>query len=162
MAFQLIINTLVAFLWMLFQNSFTAQTFVFGYVIGMLVVLCLIRFKGRYFYMLRVWSFLKLMGVFAKELTVANLDVAKIVISPKMNIAPGIIAVPTELETRAEKTLFAVMMTLTPGTMSIEFSEDGRYIFVHALNAEDKDGLVKQAKDTFEAGILEVTRRYHV
>ncbi|WP_054711537.1 Na+/H+ antiporter subunit E [Bacillus sp. JCM 19041] len=160
MTFQLMINLAVALLWMLFQNSFSAVDFVFGYLIGMLVVLTLIRFRGRYFYLHRIWSFFKLILVFAKELTIANIDVVKIVLSPKMKIAPGIIAVPTRLETPAEKTLFAVMMTLTPGTLSIEFSEDGNYIFVHALNAEDKEGIINQVKRTFEAGILEVTRRH--
>ncbi|WP_059102698.1 Na+/H+ antiporter subunit E [Shouchella shacheensis] len=160
MAFQLLVNFIIAILWMLFQNSFTSVDFVMGYLIGMAVVLVLIRLKGHYFYMHRVWSFFKLMVVFTKELTIANINVAKIVLSPKVRISPGIIAVPTELETDAEKTLFAVMMTLTPGTLSIEFSEDGHYIFVHCLNAEDKEGMVNDVKGTFETGILEVTRRH--
>lgn len=67
------------------------------------VVLVLIRFKGYEFYFSRVLALLKLMLIFAKELAIANVVVLKAAFSPKMDVAPGIVAVPTKLETDAEK-----------------------------------------------------------
>ncbi|MBM7838052.1 multicomponent Na+:H+ antiporter subunit E [Alkalihalobacillus xiaoxiensis] len=159
MAFQLLINVIIAIVWMLFQNSFTIVDFVIGFTIGFFVVLVLIRFKGYEFYFSRVLALLKLMLIFAKELAIANVVVLKAAFSPKMDVAPGIVAVPTKLETDAEKTLFAVMMTLTPGTLSIEFSLDNNVIFVHALDARDREGIIDSVQNTFEKSILEVTRR---
>ncbi len=94
-----------------------------------------------------------------KELAIANVSVMKTALSPKMDVAPGIVAVPTRLETETEKTMFAVMMTLTPGTLSIEFSLDSNVIFVHALDARNRDEIIHSVQNTFERGILEVTRR---
>ncbi|MFB4211908.1 Na+/H+ antiporter subunit E [Shouchella sp. JSM 1781072] len=159
MAFQLLINVVLAIVWMLFQNSFTIVDFVVGYTIGFFVVLVLIRFKGYEFYFARVWSLIKLMLIFMKELAIANVSVMKTALSPKMDVAPGIVAVPTRLETETEKTMFAVMMTLTPGTLSIEFSLDSNVIFVHALDARNRDEIIHSVQNTFERGILEVTRR---
>lgn len=51
------------------------------------------------------------------------------------------------------------MMTLTPGTLSIEFSLDNNVIFVHALDARDREGIIDSVQNTFEKSILEVTRR---
>lgn len=51
------------------------------------------------------------------------------------------------------------MMTLTPGTLSIEFSLDSNVIFVHALDARNRDEIIDTVQNTFERGILEVTRR---
>ncbi|SDC29542.1 Na+/H+ antiporter subunit E [Shouchella lonarensis] len=160
MMFQLAVNFTIAFLWILFQNSLTMADFIVGYAIGMVVVLVLVHFQDGYFYMHRVWSLIKLMGVFLRELTLANIDVMKILLRKNMNISPGIIAVPTELKTNSEKALFALLMTLTPGTLSIEFSKDGTQIFIHALQAENPEDVVAQVKRTFEASILEVTRRH--
>lgn len=159
MGFQIFINIVIAIVWMLFQNSFTMVDFFIGYVIGFVIVLILIRFKGFEFYFMRVLAFLKLSMIFARELAIANLVVLRTVLSPKMKIAPGIIAVPTSLESETEKVLFAVMMTLTPGTMSIEFSEDSKIIFVHALDASDREEVIRTVQGTFERGIMEVTRR---
>lgn len=103
MAFQLLINVVLAIVWMLFQNSFTIVDFVVGYTIGFFVVLVLIRFKGYEFYFSRVWSLIKLILVFMKELAIANVVVLKTALSPKMDVAPGIVAVPTRLETETEK-----------------------------------------------------------
>lgn len=159
MGFQLFINIIIAVTWMLFENSYTLADFFIGYVIGISVVYILIRFKGYEFYLLRVYSFIKLLLLFGRELIRANLMIVKIVLSPKMKIHPGIVAVPTQLKTEAEKALFGVFMTLTPGTLSIEFSRDGHSIFVHALDARDPQKVINSVQKTFEKGILEVTRR---
>ncbi|SDI33140.1 Na+/H+ antiporter subunit E [Natribacillus halophilus] len=162
MAFQLFTNILVMFAWMLFFNSYTAQDAVIGYFIGAIVVKVLAHFMGGEFYLRRAAYLLKLIIVFFRELIRANLHVMSILSRVNMNIAPGFIAVPTQLESPTEKALFGAMMSLTPGTMAIEFADDNEYIYVHALNVEDKQAVINRIQTVFEKNILEVTRPHDI
>lgn len=158
MAFQIILNIVIALIWMSLSNSFTGNNFIIGYVIGILILFVLRRFLKFDFYFFRVWAVLKLIVLFIKELLLANIDVIKIVLSPKMDIQSGIIAVPTRLKTDWELTLLAALISLTPGTLSMDFSDDNKYIYVHALHVPDKEAMIKQIHQTFERAIMEVTK----
>lgn len=109
------------------------------------------------FYIRRVYAAFKLVLLFSKELILANIDMIKIVLSPKMNIEPGIVAVPTELESEWEVTLLASLISLTPGTLSMDFSEDSKILYIHSVHVPDREEAIKQIHDTFERAIKEVT-----
>ncbi|MCL7746895.1 Na+/H+ antiporter subunit E [Halalkalibacter alkaliphilus] len=158
MAFQILLNIVIALIWAFLQNSYTGVDFLVGYVIGILILYVLRRFLQFDFYFRRVWAFIKLTLLFFKELILANIDVIKIVLSPKLNIKPGIVAVPTKLETEWELTLLASLISLTPGTLSMDFSDDNKYIYIHAIHVPDKEEMIRQIHDTFERAILEVTK----
>lgn len=157
MAFQILINILMAVIWMLLQNSYSIVDFLFGYIIGILILFALRRFLVFDFYFRRVWAFIKLTIVFFKELVLANIDMIKIILKPKMDIKPGIVAIPTQLETDLEITLLAALITLTPGTLSMDFSDDSSLIFVHAIDIDSKEDTIRDILDSFEKAILEVT-----
>lgn len=158
MAFQILLNIGIAIMWMLLRSEVSAVEFVFGYIVGLVLLFVLRRFLRFDFYARRVFALFKLLALFIYELILANIDVIKIVISPKMDIQPGIIAVPTKLNTEWEVTLLATMISLTPGTLSMNFSEDGKTIFVHSIHVPDKEEAIKQIHNTFEKAILEVTK----
>lgn len=158
MAIQILLNIIAAVGWMLFTNSFSFVDFVLGYVVGIVALLFARSLIGYDFYLRRVWAAVKLFLLFLKELVVANIDVIKVVLSPKLNITSSVIAVPTKLETKGEITLLAVLITLTPGTLSMDFSDDSQTIYIHALDAPNRDELIKQIQDSFERAIMEVTR----
>jgi len=147
---------------MFFFNTYTLPTAVIGYLIGAIVLRILIRLRGQEFYLRRVMALIKLIAVFIRELFFANLRLMVIIASPKITLSSGIIAVPTKLESDTEKALFGVMMTLIPGTMPIEFSDDDRYIYVHALDATHKEAVIKSVQMNYEKVILEVTRSHDV
>ncbi|WP_017728445.1 Na+/H+ antiporter subunit E [Halalkalibacterium ligniniphilum] len=157
MALQIVLNIVIAIVWAIIQNSYTGVDFLVGYVLGLFILYFLKNFLGFDFYFRRVWAAIKLLLLFAKELVLANIDVFKIVLSPKLDIEPGIVAVPTKLKTDWEITLLASLITLTPGTLSMDFSDDNKYIYIHAINVPNKEEMIKQIHDSFERAILEVT-----
>ncbi|MBU8905600.1 Na+/H+ antiporter subunit E [Desertibacillus haloalkaliphilus] len=157
MAFQILLSIVLAFIWMILQNSYTALDFIVGYFIGILILFVLRRFLRFDFYFMRVIASVKLLFLFIKELILANIDVIKIVLSPKMNIEPGIVAVPTKLKSEWELTLLGCLISLTPGTLTMDFSDDNKYLYVHAIHVPDRDKMIKQIQNTFEKAILEVT-----
>jgi multicomponent Na+:H+ antiporter subunit E len=158
MAFQILLNIGLAIIWMLLSGNASPVGFLSGYVIGIALLFALRRFLHFDFYFRRVISIVKLILLFSWELILANIDVIKIVLSPKLNIQPGIIAVPTILKTEWEVTLLASLISLTPGTLSMYFSADGKIIYVHSINVPDKEAMIKQIKNTFERAIMEVTQ----
>ncbi|MBU9722543.1 MULTISPECIES: Na+/H+ antiporter subunit E [Bacillaceae] len=158
MPFQILLNITIAIIWMLLRNDFSGVEFLLGYIVGIVLLFVLRRFLRFDFYLIRVFAIVKLILLFIKELILSNIDVIKIVLSPKMDIKPGIIAVPTTLKTDWEVTLLASLISLTPGTLSMDFSEDGRTIFVHSIHVPDKNEAIKQIHTTFERAISEVTK----
>ncbi|MBM7554686.1 Na+/H+ antiporter subunit E [Thalassobacillus pellis] len=158
MNFQIVINIVIAILWMFLSESYTFTTFFVGYMLGIALLFLLQRFIPDAFYLQRVGKILSLIILFIKELLLSNIDIVKLVYKPKLDIEPGIFALPTELKSNWEITLLANLITLTPGTLSIAISEDQSYIYVHAMDIPDVEESINDIKDTFEKAIMEVTR----
>ncbi|WP_078552739.1 Na+/H+ antiporter subunit E [Bacillus alkalicellulosilyticus] len=156
MAFQILLNVVLAFIWAFLQNSYTLVDFFIGYMVGLLILFVLRRFLTFDFYFRRVFAVIKLALLFARELVLANIDVIKIVLSPKMNIQPGIIAVPTQLKADWEVTLLGALISLTPGTLTMDFSDDNQILYIHSIDVPDKEAMIRQIHNTFEKAIMEV------
>ena len=101
---------------------------------------------------------LSLILLFIKELVLSALKVAWLVLQPKINIRPAIIAYPLTVTTDAQITLLANMITLTPGTLSVDVSEDRRTLYIHAIDIASKDALIGDIAAGFETKILGVLR----
>ncbi|WP_026689159.1 Na+/H+ antiporter subunit E [Alteribacter aurantiacus] len=158
MAFQILINIAIAFIWMLLRNEASLLEFGIGYIVGLLILFFLRRFLKFRFYFSRVIAIFKLLFLFIYKLILSNIDVIKIVLSPKLDIEPGIIAVPTKLQTDWEVTLLASLVSLTPGTLSMNFSPDGKTLYIHSIHVPDKEAAIEEIHSTFEKAILEVTQ----
>lgn len=155
---QILLNIVIAMLWMFLKDEPTPQQFIVGYIIGMLMIFLLRRFWPSGFYMRRLWSILLLLLLFFKELFKSSITVIGQILQPKLNVRPGIFAYTTELKSEWEITLLSCLICLTPGTLTLEVSPDGQTLFIHAMDIEDTDELSEQIRGTFERAIKEVTR----
>jgi multicomponent Na+:H+ antiporter subunit E len=103
-------------------------------------------------------KWLSLFLLFLRELILSAMQVAWIVLRPKLRIRPAIIAHPLTVTTDAQITLLANMITLTPGTLSVDVSADRKTLYVHAIDVESKEALIGSIAAGFERKILEVLR----
>lgn len=158
MAFQILLNVFMASLWMFFESSVTVSTFFIGYVLGLLIIFVMRRFFSSRFYLYKVFAVVWLVVLFLKELLLSNIAVLKIVLNPKLTIRPGIFALETKLESDWEITLLANLITLTPGTLVIDLSNDNKTLYIHAIDIEDADEAVESIRLSFEKAIMEVSR----
>jgi multicomponent Na+:H+ antiporter subunit E len=96
--------------------------------------------------------------LFFYELILSAWRVAVLVASPNMHskLKPAIFAYPLTVTTDQQITLLANLITLTPGTLSVDVSEDRSVLFVHALEFVDKEAMIRSIRDGFEARIIEV------
>ena len=142
MAFQILLNFILGFIWMFLSNDYSSLAFAKGYFFGILILFVLRRFFQHRFYFYNVIAIIRLLYIFLVELVKSNLSVLKVILSPKLNLRPGIFALETELEKEWEITILSNLITLTPGTLVLEVSEDNKTLYIHAMDIDD----VEQAK----------------
>ncbi|MEE4311582.1 MAG: Na+/H+ antiporter subunit E [candidate division KSB1 bacterium] len=95
---------------------------------------------------------------YIKEIIIANIRVAIAIVSPKLNFNPGVVAVPLSIESDLEILALANLITMTPGTLSLDVSTDRKVIYIHSLYVDDIENTRKDIIDGLEARILEVSK----
>ncbi len=158
MPLQILINLLLAVLWMFMGSEFSVASFTVGYIMGLIAVFLLRRFLPGSFYLKRVWWIVKLFFIFIIELVKANIDVVKIVLSPKIDVHPGFYAYPCDLEEDWEIVLLSSLITLTPGTVVVAISDDHSTIYIHGVDMRSAEEEIKNIKIAFEDVIKEVAK----
>jgi multicomponent Na+:H+ antiporter subunit E len=149
---------LLALAWVALTGQFTLANWVVGLGLGYALLWLMQRALGP----LHAFAIARRVPAFALfflwELVKANLAVTATVLAPRRNLRPGIVAVPLEARTDGEITLLANLITLTPGSLTLDVSTDRRVLYVHTLHLDDADGLRRDIKEGFERRLLEVTR----
>ncbi len=158
MAFQIVVNLFISFMWMFLSEDYTFPTFLFGYIIGAALLFLLNRFFSTRFYLYPIYRIIILFLIFIRELILSNISIVKLVYSREPDFEPGIFEMPIEVTKDWEITLLANLITLTPGTLTVAISDDKKRLFIHAMDIDDKEQSIHEIKNTFEKAILEVTR----
>ena len=104
----------------------------------------------------KVSAGLRLSGGFFIELLMANLSVARTVLSPRLDVRPGILAYSTKLRSDVALTVLANMITLTPGTLTLDISEDRTTLFIHTLDCSDPEAVARRIRRSFETPLMEL------
>ncbi|MBQ0140719.1 MAG: Na+/H+ antiporter subunit E [Kurthia sp.] len=161
MLVQIMLNIFIAVLWMFLKDEDTAHitTFFTGYLIGIIVLYLMHRFFGQPFYMRKLWSICKLILLFLKELISSSIVLLKQICSPRLAVTPGIFTYETKLTGDFEITALALLLTLTPGSVVMEISEEGQLFYIHAMDIEQSKADVIRSMNSFEQAIMEVTRK---
>jgi multicomponent Na+:H+ antiporter subunit E len=158
MAFQILLNVFLAWIWMFLKVSYDSVTFLIGYFFGLIIIFTFQRFFQSRFYLYRVLAVMRLFLIFIRELILSNISVLKVILKPKLDIRPGIFALSTELQKDWEITILANLITLTPGTLVIDVSSDNKVLYIHAMDIADAQEAINSIKNTFEKAIMEVSR----
>ncbi|WP_429371149.1 Na+/H+ antiporter subunit E [Paenibacillus sp. DS2015] len=157
MAFQLLLNFIVAFLWMFLHNDWTGPRFLVGFLLGVGVLWGMRRVWSR-LYLEKVWAIIKLILLLLRELIFSSYIVIKAVLRPELNIRPAILKYTTELKSDWEVATLITLLCLTPGSVVLEVSDDNRTLYIHTMDIQDVEQFKANIRNTFERAILEVTR----
>ena len=144
-------NLLLALLWMILTGVFTGPSFVVGFLFG---YICLAMMERHIpvldgysrkvpgtigFVLFFIWSVIK-----------SNVRVAVDVASPRSidkKIKPGVIGLPLQLNSPVGITILANFITLTPGTLSLDVSDDHNVLYVHAMYLDDEHRQLAELKE---------------
>jgi len=154
----LFINIFIALGFMGVQGHFNLSGFAIGFALGYLALWITQPLYGRSRYFQRVPKTAHLAAYFFWELLLSNLRVLWDVVTPGHISRPGIVGVPLDATSEMEILLVANMISLTPGTLSIDLSEDRRTLFVHVMFLDDPEQFRREIKEGLEQRVLEVTR----
>jgi multicomponent Na+:H+ antiporter subunit E len=149
---------MLALVWGALSGEFSVANLATGFILGYIVLWLMQPVIGKNTYFAKVRQGLDLAILFLKELVLANFSVAYYVIAPLDRMNPAVQAIPLEPAKDISITLLANLITLTPGTLSLDVSPDRRYLFIHSIAVNDLEESRRTIKETFERRILEVTK----
>jgi multicomponent Na+:H+ antiporter subunit E len=151
-------NILLTFVWVALTGSFAFLNFLFGFVLSFFILWVTTRGNGEAKYFKLLPKIIAFFFFFIYELIKANIQVAYDVVTPKFYMKPGIVSVPLDAKTDIEITLLANLISLTPGTLSLDVSDDKKVLYVHAMYVTDKQKFIEGIKNGFERRLLEILR----
>lgn len=151
-------NLLLALTWAVATGQFSIANFAVGFVVGYLVLGFARRVLGPSAYFFKVPQAIGFTLFYLRALILANLRVAYDVVTPRHYMRPGVVAIPLDAQTDTEITLLANLLTLTPGSLSLDLSPDRRILYVHVMYIDggDVEAVRRQIKADFERRVLQV------
>lgn len=153
-----LLNALFALGWAAMIGSFSETTLLSGFVVGFAALYLTRPLYPQTAYFSRLFGVTFFLLYFLKELFVSSIRVAQDVLRPRLKSRPGIVALPLDARTDAEIMLLANIISLTPGTLSLDVSPDRGTLYVHAMFADDPDTVREEIKSGLERRLLEAMR----
>jgi multicomponent Na+:H+ antiporter subunit E len=152
------LNLALAIIWQAVTGIFSLGGLAAGFCVGYAVLWVARPMFGDTRYFIRLWRIIGFFFYFLKEMIVSSLRVAYDVVTPPIHARPGVIEVPIEAKTDLEITLLANLITLTPGTLTLDVAPDRKSLYVHAMFASDPETVRAEIKNGMERRLLEVMR----
>lgn len=149
---------ILALVWLALTGSWTLPNAMLGFALSLAASSFSRESRRRREATVRPLRVIGLALLFLYELALSGYRVAKLVLTPRMELKPGIFAYRLKVDRNLEITLLANLITLTPGTLSVDVSEDRRTLFVHAIDCADPDKARRDIAEGFERKILEAFR----
>lgn len=106
----------------------------------------------------KAWLFIRFAGFYLKELILANVRVAHDAVTPPHYMRPAILAIPLDAKTDLEILALANLITMTPGSLSVDVSTDRRVLYVHGMYVDDAAAFRADIKNRLERRVLELLR----
>ncbi len=153
-----IFNLLLGLGWCALFGNFTLETFATGMIVAFFSLWVLRPLHGSTAYFARVWGICRLISFFLWELLLSSLEVARIVITPKLTVTPAIVRIPLESLNDTEIMMLANLISLTPGSLSLDVSEDRTALYVHVMSVDDPDAVRTEIKHGITRRLLQVIR----
>ncbi|KGE77786.1 Na+/H+ antiporter subunit E [Halomonas sp. ND22Bw] len=137
-------NLMLGVAWVVLTGDFSGGSLFAGLVFGYLV-LALIQpqVPALAGYAQRLPRLIRFVVFFLKELVVSNLRVSYDIVTPPWYMKPGVIAMPLKARTEFEIAFVANLISLTPGTLSLDVSDDRRVLYIHAMFLDDEPALTR-------------------
>jgi multicomponent K+:H+ antiporter subunit E len=142
--------------WLILNQTLHPAHWALGALLGIVLPLALAALTPRVTTLRRADLAMSLLGVFLKDIVIANLEVARRILGPESAIRPRFVWVPLDITNPQGIAVFAAMITMTPGTLSVDITPDRRWLLVHAFNVDDEAALVRDVQQRYERPLREI------
>ena len=149
-----LVLTLLLAVWL---GGLTPRNLAVGLVAGYLLLWLVARFQGKQAkYFIKTPLFFGFLAYYAWELLKSNAVILYEILTPGLDMRPGVIGIPIRARTDLEITILANLITMTPGTLSLDISPDRRTLYIHAMYIHDPEALRKDIQENLERRVLEL------
>lgn len=152
------INVILSMIWAMLLGEINLETIASGFLLAYFILFILFRKQKQDNYFARGPRLITFVLYYIFELFRSNLIVAWDIVTPTHYMRPGVIAIPLDAKSDIEITVLSNLITMTPGTLSLDVSDDRKVLYVHAMYIEDADKLRRQTKDSLERRVLDILR----
>ena len=144
-------NVLLALAWAALQGDVTLANLIVGYIVGYVILVLLAKGGVLPSTLLTTTArAIGLAGFFGWQLLVANVKVAADVVRPRTGIRPAVVAIPLDVTTDGEILLLSMLINITPGSVTLDLSEDRGTLYVHVMHMTSAEETRREIKDGFE------------
>jgi multicomponent K+:H+ antiporter subunit E len=143
-------------LWLLLVADFSAGQLVLGVVLAIALPLVAGVLQPERAHVRRTRAVLVLLRRVLWDIVLSNVEVARRILGPEAALTPTFVWLPLELTNIHGITALASIITLTPGTVSAELSDDRRHLLIHCFNLDDAEALLATIKARYEAPLKEI------
>lgn len=133
------LNLMLAILWTFVWGDFRFTTFMVGLVVGFLAIAFARPVLGSARYVRSITGSLRLLVGFFRELVLANVQLAHDILRPVPPFRPGFIAFDIRDLGPTETVFLANLISLTPGTLTVDVDDEGYTLYIHSMYAEDPE-----------------------
>lgn len=151
-----LLSLMLAVSWLMLNESASAGHLLLAALLGLAIPWWTDRFNADRANLRNGALMLRFSLIVLKDIVLSNIDVARRVLGPEAVLQSRWLWVPLDLRSAHGQVVLAGVVTLTPGTLSSEFSADRRFLLVHALHCTDEAAMVAEIKARYEAPLLEI------
>lgn len=151
-----LLSVFLLLVWLLLMNTFSFGQLLLGALLGLAIPLLTQRFWIHPPQIKRPLKLLLFLLRILIDIILANLQVAKLILSPMKSLRPAFIEVPIELQDELALIMLASIVSLTPGSVSADISDDRTLLLVHALHADDPQQLIADIKQHYEQPLKDI------
>lgn len=153
-----VLTLMLAIGWAGATGSFTLPNVLFGALIGGFSLFLIRGQIGGTMFWRRLLRVMSLALLFLHELVHSAVRVGLLVLRPRLAVRPAFIAFPLTATRDVEITLLANLVTLTPGTLSVDVSADRKFLLIHAIDVTDREEVIRSIRDGLEKKVMEACR----
>jgi multicomponent K+:H+ antiporter subunit E len=150
------VTVVIIGLWMVLAASPSPGNMILAVVLGLSIPWLTRSFWPDPPHVVRPFAGIVLFIRIVGDIIIANWEVARLVLGPADRLKPAFVDVPIDIENPFVATLLASIVSLTPGTVSVDIDRDKRILHVHALNVVDESNLIATIKSRYEVPLRKV------
>ena len=151
-----LISAMLFIAWLMLNGSLSAGHAVLGAVLAVGVPWFTERLRPDKAVLKRGDVAIRLAALVLKDIVLSSVEVARRILGPESAIQPRFLWLPLDIRDPHGIVALAGIVTMTPGTLSSDLSDDRRHLLIHAFNAGDEAALIADIKTRYEAPLRKI------
>ena len=151
-----LLSVAVLVLWLLLAGDISAGSLLIAVVLAIVLPLCAGLLQPEHARLHRLSAILKLSGRVLRDIIASSIEVARQILGSEARIHPGFVWVPLDIRDLHGITALASIISLTPGTLSVELTDSRRFLLVHCFDLKDGEGTIAGIKSRYESLLMEI------